>query len=46
LLSSYANLPTGPAIVLLCGISYLLSILLGTRGGLVWSLLPRKHLEA
>jgi zinc/manganese transport system permease protein len=46
LLSYYANLPTGPAIVLLCGISYLLSILLGTRGGLVWSLLPRKHLEA
>ena len=46
LLSYYANLPTGPAIVLLCGISYLLSILLGTQGGLVWSLLPRKHLEA
>jgi len=46
LLSYYANLPTGPAIVLLCGISYLLSILLGTCGGLVWSLLPRKHLEA
>jgi len=46
LLSYYANLPTGPAIVLLCGIFYLLSILLGTRGGLVWSLLPRKHLEA
>jgi zinc/manganese transport system permease protein len=46
LLSYYANLPTGPAIVLLCGIFYLLSILLGTQGGLVWSLVPRKHLEA
>ena len=46
LLSYYANVPTGPAIILLCGIFYLLSILLGTRGGLVWGLLPRKHLEA
>ena len=46
LLSYYANVPTGPAIILLCGILYLLSILLGTRGGLVWGLLPRKHLEA
>jgi zinc/manganese transport system permease protein len=46
LLSYYANLPTGPAIILLCGIFYLLSMMLGTRGGLVWGLLPRKHLEA
>lgn len=46
LLSYYANLPTGPAIILLCGIFYLLSILLGVRGGVVWGLLPRKHLEA
>lgn len=46
LLSYYANVPTGPAIILLCGVFYLLSILLGTRGGLVWGLLPRKHLEA
>ena len=46
LLSYYANVPTGPAIILLCGIFYLFSILLGTRGGLVWGLLPRKHLEA
>jgi zinc/manganese transport system permease protein len=46
LLSYYANLPTGPAIILLCGIFYLLSILLGVRGGVLWGLLPRKHLEA
>jgi zinc/manganese transport system permease protein len=46
LLSYYANVPTGPAIILLCGVLYLLSIALGTRGGLVWSLMPRKHLEA
>jgi zinc/manganese transport system permease protein len=46
LLSYYANVPTGPAIILTCGVFYLLSMLLGIRGGLVWSLLPRKHLEA
>jgi zinc/manganese transport system permease protein len=46
LLSYYANVPTGPAIILLCGVFYLSSILLGARGGIVWGLLPRKHLEA
>jgi len=46
LLSYYANVPTGPAIILICGVFYLLSMLLGTRGGLVWNLVPRRHLEA
>jgi zinc/manganese transport system permease protein len=46
LLSYYANLPTGPAIILLCGVLYLLSLAVGPRGGLVWGLVPRKHLEA
>jgi zinc/manganese transport system permease protein len=46
LLSYYANVPTGPAIILLCGAFYLVSMLLGPRGGLVWSLVPRRHLEA
>ena len=46
LLSYYANLPTGPAIILVSGVFYLLSMLLGFRGGLIWSLVPRKHLEA
>jgi zinc/manganese transport system permease protein len=46
LLSYYANVPTGPTIILLCGIAYLLSMMLGVRGGLVWNLVPRKHLEA
>ena len=46
LLSYYANVPTGPAIILLCGVFYLLSLLLGLRGGLIWNLVPRKHLEA
>lgn len=46
LLSYHANLPTGPAIILFCGVVYLLSVLLGPKGGLLWGLLPRKHLEA
>jgi zinc/manganese transport system permease protein len=46
LLSYYANVPTGPAIILTCGVFYLLSMLLGIRGGFIWSLMPRKHLEA
>jgi zinc/manganese transport system permease protein len=46
LFSYYANVPTGPAIILISGVFYLLSMLLGPRGGLVWGLLPRKHLEA
>jgi zinc/manganese transport system permease protein len=46
LLSYYAAVPTGPAIILTCGVFYLLSMLLGLRGGLVWTLVPRKHLEA
>ena len=46
LLSYYANVPTGPAIVLLCGAFYLVSMLLGPRDGLIWGLVPRRHLEA
>jgi len=46
LLSYYANVPTGPAIILLCGVFYLLSVLVGVKSGLLWGLLPRKHLEA
>jgi zinc/manganese transport system permease protein len=46
LLSYYANVPTGPAIILLCGVFYLLSMFVGRRGGIVWSLVPRRHLEA
>jgi len=38
--------PTGPAIILLCGVFYLLSMFVGRRGGIVWSLVPRRHLEA
>ncbi|HYJ57991.1 MAG TPA: metal ABC transporter permease [Methyloceanibacter sp.] len=46
LLSYHTGAPTGPAIILLCGIFYLLSMMFGPRGGLLWNLVPRKHLEA
>ena len=46
LLSYHANVPTGPAIILLSGVFYLVSMLAGTKGGLIWQLVPRKHLEA
>jgi zinc/manganese transport system permease protein len=46
LLSYYANLPSGPAIILVAGLIYVLSIALGPIGGLVWLALQRRHLEA
>ena len=46
LLSYYANVPTSPAIILMAGVLYLLSMLVGWQGGLLWQLMPRKHLEA
>jgi zinc/manganese transport system permease protein len=45
-LSYHTNVPTGPAIILLSGVFYLVSMLVGVKGGLAWRLLPRKHLEA
>ena len=46
LLSYYANVPTSPAIILMAGAFYLLSMLVGWQGGVLWQLMPRKHLEA
>ena len=46
LVSYHSNVPTGPTIVLVSGVFYLLSMLAGPRGGLIWRLVPRKHLEA
>jgi len=46
LLSYHANLPSGPAIILVAGFIYLLSIAVGPFGGLIWLALPRRHLEA
>jgi len=46
LVSYYANLPSGPAIILTAGAGYLVSVLIGVQGGLLWQLMPRRHLEA
>jgi zinc/manganese transport system permease protein len=46
LLSYHAELPAGPAIILVAGGAYVLSLALGREGGLVWLALPRRHLEA
>jgi zinc/manganese transport system permease protein len=46
LVSYYANLPSGPAIILTAGAGYLVSVLFGVQGGLLWRLMPRRHLEA
>lgn len=47
LVGSYAlEIPAGPAIMLVLGICYLISIALGTSGGVLWGTLPRRHFEA
>lgn len=45
LLSYHGNLPSGPAIVLTAGVAYIVSLLGGRRGGLVWQWLRPPHLE-
>jgi zinc/manganese transport system permease protein len=46
LFSYHANLPSGPAIILVAGLIYVLSVAFGPIGGLVWLALHRRHLEA
>ena len=46
LLSYHANVPSGPAIILVAGSVYVLSVVAGPRGSLWARSLPRRHLEA
>jgi zinc/manganese transport system permease protein len=46
LVSYHTEAPTGPAIILVAGGLYLLSLLFGPVGGVVTRALPRRHLEA
>ena len=46
LVSYHADLPSGPAIILAAGAFYALSVVAGPFGGLVWLVLPRRHLRA
>jgi zinc/manganese transport system permease protein len=46
LVSYHADLPSGPAIILVAGALYALSLAAGPFGGLIWLALPQRHLEA
>jgi zinc/manganese transport system permease protein len=46
LLSFHAELPAGPAIILVAGGAYLISLAVGREGGLLWLAWPGRHLEA
>ncbi len=46
LILSFAEPPSGPAIVLVAGFIYLLSLALGPVGGLIWLVLQGRHLKA
>jgi zinc/manganese transport system permease protein len=46
LISYHASLPSGPAVILVAGGLYAISVIVGPVGGLIWQALPRRHLEA
>ncbi|HEX2724804.1 MAG TPA: zinc ABC transporter permease AztB [Beijerinckiaceae bacterium] len=46
LLSFHAELPAGPAIIMVAGGVYLVSLAVGREGGLLWLAWPGRHLEA
>ena len=46
LLSYHFSLPSGPAIILVAGLAYALSLVFGPVGGLATRAFPRRHLEA
>lgn len=46
LVSYHLGVPSGPAIILIAGGAYVLSVLVGPIGGILLRLMPRRHLEA
>lgn len=46
LLAFHADVPSGPAVTLVAGFLYAVSVLFGRIGGLVWQAFPGRHLEA
>ena len=46
LLSYHVSLPSGPAIILVAGLAYALSLVFGPVGGLAGRAFPRRYLEA
>jgi zinc/manganese transport system permease protein len=45
-ISFYVGLPSGPLIILMSGVFYLVAVLFGPAGGMIRRLPPRRHLEA
>lgn len=45
-LSFHTQVPSGPAIILVASVLYVVSVLFGTVGGLVHQMFPGRHLEA
>lgn len=43
LFSYYINIPSGPAIILFCGVCYLISIFVGAQSGILIKLLRKRH---
>jgi len=46
LLSYHTSVPSGPAVILVAGVIYAVSVVFGPVGGLIQRLVPRRHLEA
>jgi len=46
LLSYHTSVPSGPAVILVAGGIYAVSVVFGPVGGLIQRLVPRRHLEA
>ena len=45
LMSFYLGLPSGPAVILTCGVIYVFSLFFGAHGGLLVRSWPRQHVE-
>jgi zinc/manganese transport system permease protein len=46
LISYHSKIPSGPAMTLVAGVFYILSIFFGRARGLLWRVFPGRHLEA
>lgn len=46
LISFHAQVPAGPAVTLVAGVLYAVSVVFGPVGGMIWRAFPRRHLEA
>jgi len=45
-LSFHSGVPSGPAVILVAAVLYVVSVLFGRVGGVVRQIIPRRHLEA